>query len=635
MKKERSILLEIMKGLRSILLLVVLIFCSFSIRANEIWVSPSGSDKNEGSKVKPFVSLHAALRKARELRRLSDPSISDGIQILMKGGLYPLMEAVFIRPEDSGTAASPTTISAASGEHPVLSGGIALSGFRIAKGTIPGLPAEAQGKVWVADAPYPGGRLLEFRQLWVNDKKAQRAREVNDNNLHRLLVWDKEKQETWIPLSALKSVKEPAQMEMVLHQMWATAVLRIKSIRVKGDRAAIKFHEPENRVQFEHPWPSPVMDGKNGSSAFYLSNSISFLDQPGEWYEDLSSGKVYYWPRKGESLKNSTATVPYLETLVKIRGSQAKPVSYVSFDGIGFKHSTWLKASREGLVPLQAGMALIDAYKLAKPGTSAKKDLENQAWTERPLAGMMISGANHILIQNCRFQHMAAAGLDFITDTHHDLVKGCVFRDIGGNGIQMGIFSDISEEAHLAYDPSDSKTVTSNETISNNLLTDCTNEDWGCVAMALGYVRDVTVEHNEISHIAYTGISLGWGWTPDLNVMRNNRVHANYIHHYANYMYDVAGIYTLSAQPGTVISENCIDSIGKSSYVHDPDHWFYLYLDEGSSFMTVKDNWCPSEKFLANANGPGNIWTNNGPMVSEKIKKAAGLEVGYKHLLND
>jgi hypothetical protein len=58
--------------------------------------------------------------------------------------------------------------------------------------------------------------------------------------------------------------------------------------------------------------------------------------------------------------------------------------------------------------------------------------------------------------------------------------------------------------------------------------------------------------------------------------MKNNRVIGNKITHYAKHMYDVAGIYTLSAQPGTLISYNCIDSIYKALYAHDPNHWFYL-----------------------------------------------------------
>jgi hypothetical protein len=114
--------------------------------------------------------------------------------------------------------------------------------------------------------------------------------------------------------------------------------------------------------------------------------------------------------------------------------------------------------------------------------------------------------------------------------------------------------------------------------------------------------------------------------------MRDNKVIANRITHYGRQMYDVAGIYTLSAQPGSLISRNYIDSIYKAPYAHDPEHWFYLYTDEGSSFITVRDNWCPSAKFLQNANGPGNLWQNNGPTVENSVWLAAGLEDKYKHL---
>ena len=114
--------------------------------------------------------------------------------------------------------------------------------------------------------------------------------------------------------------------------------------------------------------------------------------------------------------------------------------------------------------------------------------------------------------------------------------------------------------------------------------------------------------------------------------MRDNRVFANYIHHYAKHNFDVAGIYTLSVQTRSTISENVVDSIYAPSYTHDPNHWFYLYTDEGSSFLTVKDNWTPSDKFLLNANGPGVTWENNGPMVSDSIKSLGGLEPKYRYL---
>jgi hypothetical protein len=39
--------------------------------------------------------------------------------------------------------------------------------------------------------------------------------------------------------------------------------------------------------------------------------------------------------------------------------------------------------------------------------------------------------------------------------------------------------------------------------------------------------------------------------------------------------------------------------------------------------------------FIKNANVPGNIWENNGPRVSDKIRVAAGLEASFRDLLSE
>jgi hypothetical protein len=184
-------------------------------------------------------------------------------------------------------------------------------------------------------------------------------------------------------------------------------------------------------------------------------------------------------------------------------------------------------------------------------------------------------------------------------------------------------------ETHFPYNPADEREICANETLANNFIDDCANEDWGCVGIGVGYARGIRVEHNTVSHCSYTGISVGWGWTKMMNALRDNFIHANRVRRVATRLGDTAGIYLLSAQPGTVVSDNAVDDITMSPYVPDPDHWYYLYLDEGSSFITVRDNWCPADKFLKNANGPGNIWDNNGPQVSQSVRDAAGLEPAF------
>ena len=616
-------------------LVIILCLSTFNLKAADIYVSLKGSDRHLGTKEQPLATLISALRKARELRRLNDPSVKGGIRIFMEHGFYKLDEPIILRPEDSGTAESPTTIISAPQAKVTLSGGIQITNWKKANGALPGLPKQAQGKVWVADAPVLGGSLLEFRQLWVNGQKAVRARNANTGKMDRILSWDFVNQTCKILNPKNAAIENVEGMEMLIHQWWAIANLRIKAVKVVGDVAELSFMEPESRVQSEHPWPAPWLSEKTGNSAYFLSNAIQFLDEPEEWYEDLKNRKIYYWPAKDVQMRTANVIAPALETLVKIEGTIDHPVSYVLFKGISFTHSSWLRPSKKGHVPHQAGMYMLDAYKLKIPGTADKKGLENQAWVGRPAAAVEVSYAHHTGFDSCRFEHHASTGLDYKKGTHDNEIKGNLFKDIGGSAILVGNFSEEATEVHLPYNPTDEREISRNELISNNLITDVTNEDWGSVGIGVGYVQGIKLLHNEINEVSYTGISMGWGWTRTINAMKNNTISGNKIHHYGKHMYDVAGIYTLSAQPGSIISSNYIDSIYKAPYAHIPEHWFYLYTDEGSSYFTVKDNWTPSQKYLQNANGPGNVWQNNGNLVADSIKNAAGLEKQYQYLLKD
>jgi len=600
----------------------------------KMYVSVKGNDSFSGERKTPFLTIDMALRKARELRRLSDPSIKNGIHIYVGGGTYELSEPVILRPEDSGTPSSPTIIESVAGEKPVLNGGINITGWKKAVEVIKGLPAAAKGNVWMADAPVIGDQLLDFRQLYVNDKKALRARDVKTGKMSRILSWNHKDQTCWIPKPANDLTQVPG-MEMFIHQWWSIAVLRVKSISVRGDSARLSFYQPESRVQSEHPWPAPRISKTDGNSAFYLSNAVQFLDEPGEWFLDKRNRKIYYWPRASENMQTAKVTVPVLETLLKIQGTIDRPVSYVSFNGIAFQYATWLRPSREGHVPHQSGMYMTDAYKLAIPGTDDKKTLENQAWVGRPAAAVEAIFTNHTSFEKCSFEHLGSTGLDYKRGNHDDLIQGNLFKDISGTGIQIGVFSDETQEVHYPYQPSDKREVCRDIKVKNNLITDVANEDWGTLGISAGYVNGLQIDHNDISEVSYSGISVGWGWTRTVTVLMNNRITANKIHRYGKHMYDVSGIYTLSAQPASVIEGNYVDSIYKAPYAHDPNHWFYLYTDEGSSFFTVKNNWTPTDKYLKNANGPGNIWENNGPWVADSTKLAAGLQKPFQYLLKE
>lgn len=599
--------------------LIVGALVSLTLQAGDIYLSPSGNDANAGTLLAPKATLNGALRQAREWRRLKSEEVKGGITIHLASGEYFMHEALFIRPEDSGTTESPTLIRC-EGEA-VVHGGVSLTNWK------------REGKMWVTDVPLHNGRPLDFRQLWVNGKKADRARDVaHFEQMHRIINNDPENEVLWVPSAAVKKIAKAKYPEMVLHQMWCVANLRIRSIELHGDSAAVRFHQPESRIQFEHPWPRPMVTDNGRNSAFYLTNAFELLDTPGEWYHDIEKHKLYYYPHLGERMER--AIVPATETLVLVEGTLDNPVSNICFENITFAHTTWMRPSLLGHVPLQAGMYLTDGYRL-KPQTIRPDNnhkLDNQGWLGRPASAVVVKAAKNIEFVKCHFKHLGSTGIDYEWATEGGLVEGCLFQDIAGNGVVAGSFSPAAHETHLPYDPADGREVCRGLQIKNNLITNVTNEDWGTVAICAGYVRDITIAHNEISEVSYSAISLGWGWTQTVNCMRNNQVHANHIYKYGKHMYDVAGIYTLGAQPKSFVTENSVHSIYRPSYVHDPEHWFYLYTDEGSAFITVKDNWTEGDKYLQNANGPCNHWENNGNQVPDSIRTNAGLQQPYHYL---
>ena len=578
-------------------IIIILLVCGLNIHAADIRITPDSS-------------LADAVRHARELRRLGQAT---NVTIHLASGTYFLYEPLRLRPEDSGL-----TIA---GNNAVISGGLKITNWK------------KQGKLMVADVPDFNGRPIDFRQLWINGSKAVRARSVpvvfadgNDpfEQMPRIRTYDKKNHVLWVSKTAVSKILNAPYAEMVLHEMWCTSNLRIKDLSVHGDSVAVTFHNPEAKIQFEHPWPSPMTPNTGHPSPFYLTNAKELLDEPGEWYHDIRTHKLYYMPRQGETVRE--AIVPVMETLVDVIGSAERPVRNITMKGVTFSHTTWMRPSEKGHVPLQAGMYLTEAYKL-RPQIDRPNNhkLDNQGWLGRANAAVELRYAEDVNFDGCRFEHLGGSGLDYVYACRRGTTTHCTFTAIAMNGYVCGSFSPEGLETHLPYAPTDFREVCTGQTVSDCDFHDVTNEDWGCVAIAAGYVNGITIDHNTIHDVSYTGISLGWGWNRDLVCMKDNKVHANLIYNYAQHMYDCAGIYTLGNQPGTVISENVVRDIARPSYVHDPNHWFYLYTDEGSSNITIKDNWTPEEKFLQNANGPGNVWENNGPNVNENIKRNAGI----------
>lgn len=484
------------------LLLTLLLYVSASLTTwADIYHNPKIITVNPGE------SIHDAVRKAREWRRTNNPQCAAyGIEIHLKAGRYYMQEPLFLRPEDSGWEKSFLTIRSEEGA------------------VICGDPRQQHTQVWPKEGME---RMIDF-----------------DTTTRTITIPTPPKK----ILSTLNA--KHSTLEMVVHQRWAIAILRVKDIRVDNGLAVVSFMEPESRLEFEHPWPQPVIGGEKGNSSFLLRTTEQ---------------------RDG------------IEQLIINDGA-----SYVILEGLTFENTCWNRPLHKGHVTLQGGFPLIDAYKLKEhEGLPWDGGLENQAWIERPVSAVTVRNASHVYVRECRFQHLGATALDFQDNTDQCMVINNQFEDIGGTAIMAGSFAESPREVHRPY--GDLADRCKNLWISDNVIHDAANEDWGAVAISCGYVSHTDISHNQVSHVNYSGICIGWGWTPYYTGMEHNRIFGNKVSDYARQLYDAGGIYTLSNQPHSSINDNEVSQPYPAPYATN-DRGFCIYLDARTDGFTIENN---------------------------------------------
>ena len=536
------------------ILTILLLFATLYVNAGEIIV-------REGE------SIHDALRQAREWRRTNDPRCQDGITIIIEEGRYYMNEPLFLRPEDSGTKESPLVIRGIGEKHTSV---------------ICGDPRQKHRQIW------------PLKEQDDGLPKNRHDDGLPTKGMERMISFNKEKRTITIPTppdsvlrdfvskNTAESTSRPP-LEMVVHQRWAIAILRVKDIRVLNDSVTeVSFMEPESRLEFEHPWPQPVIGGERGNSSFLLRTTEQ---------------------RDG------------IEQLVIVDGA-----NYVRFEGLTFKHTCWNRPLHKGHVTLQGGFPLVDAYKLKEnPGLPWDKDLENQAWVERPVSAVTVRNAHHVDFHSVLFENLAATALDFVDNVSDCVVQKCTFGNIGGTAIMGGSFAESPREVHRPY--TDLAKRCQRLTIKENFVVDAANEDWGAVGIALGYVRHCTISKNHVFFLSYSGICVGWGWTPLNTGMEHNCIEGNNVSNYARQLYDAGGIYTLSNQPGSVISGNKISAPYPAPYATNY-RGFRIYLDARTDGFTIENNKTPV------VDGSP---INKKPSTAEALRPIRRDEIGDNH----
>jgi len=355
--------------------------------AADFYVSPNGSDDNDGKTVNTaFATLAKARDAVREYKALIDSPPRD-ITVLIRGGTYPIDETVTFTPDDSGFDGHHVIYRNYPGETPVFNAGTALTGWQ-------------EYRDGIYRAAYSGSG---FRVLSENGKVGDIARapdkgtyfNVSKNQIkftdhaqaNNSFVYDET--ELFASLAASTTLEVFAFPGGVGGDWnWFSGYYPITSIDTAS--ATAYFTREAGTCGY-------VM---GGGSRFYLLNDLSLLDEAGEFFCDSANGYVYYKPHDAANLESGAVSAALLKNAVRFEGeSYNSRVENIVLEGLSLRNTDTLRNGNSGLVEL--------------------------------------TNSRNITVKDCRISGAGCHGIFAAGYNEGITVTGCVIGECGHTGVQI------------------------------------------------------------------------------------------------------------------------------------------------------------------------------------------------------
>lgn len=518
-----------------------------ALHAAEIHVSPLGNDTNPGSAAQPLATPQAARDKIREL---ITNGLNESVDVIFAKGTYQLATPLELTPEDSGTAAFPITWKAQTGANVIWSGGL----------TIPAHWKKQEDGIWQVDLSGLGPANWNFRQLFVNEQAATRARFPNADepnpflyaiggDLDHILIAPELIKEAW-------GRARDAQINIVPQWKFFNQWNTVTKVDPKSGRIDIADSERHAKI-IAGNW-------------FWIEGVREELDHPGEWFFDTSTRMLYYLPEPNVDPNQLTIVAPVLNRLVNAKGdvNAGTHVQHIHFDGIDFRHTTFTLGHIEARVHTDAALMF-----------------------ENTLDGS---------VRNCHFENIGGYALWLHLDSQRNVFDRNTVRNSGGGGVLM-------TGARLSY-MDDTKIYTPGEAAAKvfpilNKVTRNTVEHCGKIRYYGGGVHldsrpfSMSMEPgNYIAHNHFNDLSRN-----GIFAFRNqggNVVEYNHIHNTMQTTIDGGCIHFATMNhlnaPNFILNNWLHDAWG---YEQKPDGNAIrrlgngIFLDWDTSNTTVRDNW--------------------------------------------
>lgn len=525
------------------------------------YVSPEGNDAWSGDQMKanakagkgPFATLAAAQAAVRAL--LANAEFAKPIEVIVADGMYELAQPLAFDARDMGRQAlsgwngcsvsKPVTWKAAPGARPVISAGRRITGWK--QTTVNGVAA------WVADLPDVRAGRWTFRQLWVNGKRRVRpmlpsrgqyqsgAPILGENDKGGIMNWQAGSNRFRYQADHIRADwKNLSDVEVTFYTLWITVYARIQSV------------DAEQRiVTLDRTTRARLTNGFGSDGAFYtVENVFEAFEKPGQWYLDRPAGKLYYIPRKGETIGKTEVIAPVLDHVL----------------GVGPEPRFTQEPGRHG----DAAMLIFRGLTFAHSEWQIPPDWSNSEQAARDVpGGVWVRGNGFVMFEDCRFEHLGNYGLEISEGAARVQVRHCRLNDLGAGGIKIW------------------------HGCRRNIISDCDIGDGGHlhaagIGVLIGKAAGNAVVHNHIHDFFYTAVSVGWTWGYDEGDAYGNVIEWNHIHDIGKgKLSDMGGIYLLGVAPGTRLRYNHIHDINASNY----GAWC-IYPDEGSAQLLIENNLC-------------------------------------------
>jgi len=556
-----------------VFILAAMTACSSNPCIIDYWVATDGSDSAAGDAAAPFLTL----AHARDVVRSHEDHGRCAINVNVRGGTYRLAEPLTLNSSDSGSDGAEITYQATPGEDVVISGAEQVGGWTLHDDVL------GIWKAQVITNTMP-------RQIYVNGQRATRARTPDYPNYYfptdtgytylYLIGDDPQIPPVW---------NNPTLVEAVTVTQWK--MMRCPIAEIIDDNEVIMATPCwTNANVFPYPWNFHLLS--------WWENAYEFLDEPGEWYLDPVTKTLYYIPREGEDVATAEVELPVLEKLVDAAGDVDSPVSFISFKGLSFMYATWYGPNTtDGYALDQSGFHLV--------GT----DHEPNTIGHDPDAVGIPGNLSFLYAQDITFEdntvtHMGAIALNFGTGSQNNEIVNNTFTDTSAAAIQLG---GIALQDHHPEAPSQ---FTEDNRIANNLIEYAGQEFYDAPGIYIGFTTRSQVEHNEINHVPWSGIAIGWGWglldpggfpglpratqyewgvydTP--SAAQGNQILHNKIQYFLEKLWDGGAIYTTGFQGTSGLDGQLIaGNVATNKRPKAGGNTFYT--DGGSRYVTLREN---------------------------------------------